>query len=143
MRILIFLISSKNCSERDLLMQSFALASGVGGLRQVLDSNPQSSQDFGLISSQILLGAGLEPARHFCQRILSPLCLPFHHPSAGTDLDKISFRTLRIFLSFCIPRLGKLTCGFRTKNSSKTPYKLLQEFYRDRFSEEDKKPNLY
>ena len=33
---------------------------------------------------------GLEPVRHFCQRILSPRCLPFHHSGmmesrAGTD----------------------------------------------------------
>ncbi len=25
-------------------------------------------------------GVGLEPTRHHCLRILSPLCLPFHHP---------------------------------------------------------------
>lgn len=25
-------------------------------------------------------GVGLEPTRHYCLRILSPLCLPFHHP---------------------------------------------------------------
>ena len=25
-------------------------------------------------------GAGLEPARHYWQGILSPQCLPFHHP---------------------------------------------------------------
>ena len=28
-----------------------------------------------------MLGAGLEPARPEEQGILSPLCLPFHHPS--------------------------------------------------------------
>jgi hypothetical protein len=28
-----------------------------------------------------VLGVGLEPTRHYCLRILSPLCLPFHHPS--------------------------------------------------------------
>lgn len=29
-----------------------------------------------------MLGAGLEPARCYQQGILSPQCLPFHHPSA-------------------------------------------------------------
>ena|GEM_PF-5923313 len=30
-----------------------------------------------------VLGAGLEPARPYRHRILSPACLPFHHPSNG------------------------------------------------------------
>ena len=35
-------------------------------------------------TGNFMLGAGLEPAREdYSQRILSPLCLPFHHPSDG------------------------------------------------------------
>jgi hypothetical protein len=32
-----------------------------------------------------VLGAGLEPARANAHRILSPACLPFHHPSILCD----------------------------------------------------------
>lgn len=32
-----------------------------------------------------MLGTGVEPARHYCQGILSPQCLPFHHPSKKRD----------------------------------------------------------
>ena len=33
------------------------------------------------LSLFFVLGTGLEPVRPWSQRILSPLCLPFHHPS--------------------------------------------------------------
>jgi hypothetical protein len=36
---------------------------------------------FYALVSMKMLGAGLEPARANAQGILSPLCLPFHHPS--------------------------------------------------------------
>jgi hypothetical protein len=38
-----------------------------------------------------LLGAGFEPARGYPQGILSPQCLPFHHPS---DERKIEINVL-------------------------------------------------
>ena len=46
-------------------------------------------------------GAGFEPARPFEQWILSPPCLPFHHPG-GTDqpnVDAMLSRRLRRLLS--------------------------------------------
>lgn len=35
--------------------------------------------------------AGLEPARGFPLRILSPLCLPFHHPGKDAKVYRAGF----------------------------------------------------
>lgn len=35
------------------------------------------------IERSMVPGAGLEPARPYGQGILSPQCLPFHHPGKG------------------------------------------------------------
>jgi hypothetical protein len=39
-------------------------------------------------------GAGLEPARDFSRGILSPLCLPFHHPGSCIGLGNLADRIL-------------------------------------------------
>ncbi len=40
--------------------------------------------------SAVVPAAGLEPARHFCLGILSPLCLPFHHAGTGFPVNRDS-----------------------------------------------------
>ena len=37
---------------------------------------------------EMVPGAGLEPARHYWQGILSPQCLPFHHPGRWLSQTK-------------------------------------------------------
>lgn len=51
--------------------------------------------------------AGLEPARHHCLRILSPLCLPFHH--SGKEHAKCVEVRARIELAYSSFAENRLT----------------------------------
>ena len=43
----------------------------------------------GKITQHVVPAAGLEPARPLSLRILSPLCLPFHHAGTAANIGKM------------------------------------------------------
>jgi hypothetical protein len=76
-----------------LLIQKCAASALFRFLRRFLCTN------FEDIFSIEMLGGGLEPPRYCYQGILSPQCLPFHHPSKERYFNQISR-----FLSRTIPQ---------------------------------------
>ena len=67
-----------------------------GGLKilwsqDLVGSSPTPSTAKELNGFFAVLGVGLEPTRSCDQRILSPPCMPFHHPSRICQLTHLTF----------------------------------------------------
>ena len=70
------LFATQSFPQKLLLSQNFCVQTRTGSRPALV----QKKTTFRL-SLFFVLGTGLEPVRPWSQRILSPLCLPFHHPS--------------------------------------------------------------
>ena len=112
-------------SERDSVTTLASWIFGSAGLDSLLTGAVHLAADFqsgsqGLRvpharSPSVLLGtlqslcslrvprAGLEPARHCCQGILSPRCLPFHHPGLRRRYHKNSRPSERVGCMYLRP----------------------------------------
>lgn len=97
------------CSERESPPAgSFAVPSSRAGSTRFASQTSLLTFDFPTEAKQLassprnffqkMLGAGVEPARGFPQGILSPQCLPFHHPSEGKNLMPLGLKVKRFFL---------------------------------------------
>ena len=74
-------------------------ASHAGGLLSTDTINIKYSPDYRWVFYIHVPRAGLEPARCNQPRILSPLCLPFHHPGKllTKDIGRRFFDSLRMY----------------------------------------------
>ena len=87
----------------------------------LINKNPSENKSF----RGIVPRTGLEPVQHYCHRILSPACLPFHH------LGNIS-----IFLA---PRLERAKDETRTRDPDLGKVVLYQlSYFRIMFTQRQK-----
>ena len=66
----------------------FIVQVNISGLQLGNFSNQLYILTFNIIINYMVPAAGLEPARPLSLRILSPLCLPFHHAGGDANIGK-------------------------------------------------------
>jgi hypothetical protein len=62
-----------------------------------------SDMRLNLLRIKMVPAAGLEPARDCSPRILSPLCLPFHHAGKSSKGKNLATKLIRLFKGLAYP----------------------------------------